>query len=215
MNQTNHLLDTEVDIYLTETPYGPVRAIFSSDMDQPGVIFDGAGWPAADYMREVIAKTVGPGGHSYTERSITADIYQDFCQVEGVVIHSPILDLKEPQGDPDMPVLDSVAYAPKPNVDMVALRSELMDHGQSITTRIGIAQTLMDARMRTEKDPDHVEFGLKKSGKVTRERINKQVVELVEAISNGSKDPADLTKEERELFVQYSGKGGPDGQQPI
>ena len=58
-----------------------------------------------------------------------------------------------------------------------------------------------------DDDGKPVSFGLKRSGIKTRERINSQVSDIVAQIIAG-RDPEGLTDEEKELFVQYSGKGG-------
>lgn len=52
------------------------------------------------------------------------------------------------------------------------------------------------------------DFGLKKSGIKTRERINSQVAGIVEQIRTGAKDAKSLTPDEIALLKQYSGKGG-------
>lgn len=50
-------------------------------------------------------------------------------------------------------------------------------------------------------------FGLRSSGKKTRENINRQVADIVGQIQAG-KDPVTLTPDEIALLKQYSGKGG-------
>ena len=58
------------------------------------------------------------------------------------------------------------------------------------------------------KDDETDEFGLVKSGKKTRERINSQVADLVNQIKAGARTIESLTSDELALFRQYSGKGG-------
>lgn len=56
---------------------------------------------------------------------------------------------------------------------------------------------------------EYDDYGIVKGeGKVTRERLNAQVVGIVDQIQSGTLKPSDVTEEQKKLLKKYSGKGG-------
>ncbi len=109
MPEFNLFTDPATDVYPTETPYGPVMAIFDTDLEKPGVRFDPDGGPAVYYIREVIQNAVGHHGIGFTLDTLTQDNYVGFCQPAGVRIEVPWY-LREEGDEGEMLTLDDASF---------------------------------------------------------------------------------------------------------
>lgn len=99
-------------------------------------------------------------------------------------------------------VLDSASFhTPTSVASTVAI--------QAATTIDELVSAFNDAISAIDSPVDaaitNPDFGLKASGDKYRTRINQQTKEILERV-NG--DPSKLTEEDREILVQYSGRGG-------
>lgn len=115
-------------------------------------------------------------------------------------------------------ILESVRYRSMSVPLIVADSASGLNWLEEIQEAVSMAQleeafygALEDAKEKPEAvilEPStgsgHIPFGLKTRKKEAREQLNSAAAEIVSRV----KDPAKLTDEEREILVQYTGRGG-------
>jgi len=198
---------TASNIYIVTTPFGVVQAAFRPD----GLGADLSGPPdAVAHVRDIAARQCDGQGFSIALDSVSGDDFFYFCQPDGSGVSilepfSAMLARLQREGWDDERrgiVLDDAAGGGVGNLaEISVLRTEFQ--AAPTLRKLALAKQILAFRQRQEAS----DFGLKASGRKTRERINAQVAGIVAQIQAG-KDPKTLTPEELDLFKQYSGRGG-------
>ena len=106
--------------------------------------------------------------------------------------------------DEAAPVLDSATTAIASNsaalIKAISAATSMNDLESAFVAAINAADGVSGSN-----SIDNPEFGLKRSGKVYRAKINAKAKEILSRVDG---DPSKLTEEDREILVQYSGRGG-------
>ncbi|NCC41523.1 MAG: SAM-dependent DNA methyltransferase, partial [Gammaproteobacteria bacterium] len=211
MPESNLFTDPATDVYPTETPWGPVMAIFDADPEKPGVRFDPPYGPAVHYMREVIKGATGHHGIGFTLKSLSQDDYVDFCQPEGVTIEVPWYLREERESEPAMALDDAGGLT-----HLDALRAQLRETS-GVLARLAIARAILAARESPEEGAHPLtarrptaEFYShdERRTKGRRQAANDAAVALLRRVQSGDLSRENLTDADREVLAAYSGNGG-------